>query len=221
MNHSCTGIRTLGIIVGTLLTGVAAAAETEVASVDRSELAEAPAPSPAADNAANAKPTEKEAVAPLAKNSIFAEGLGAGLAYSFNYERMVIDDLGVRAGFSYLSASASAGGSSASSTLLTFPITASYVGVRSGKHALELGGGATLAHSSGSASSLGQSASGSGMTAYGTAMVGYRLHPVDHAGFQFRVGAMALLGKGLGLSDPDPEAFSVLPWGYLSMGASF
>src|SRR4051812_34428244 len=29
-----------------------------------------------------------------APNSIYAEGLGAGLAYSINYERMVLDDLG-------------------------------------------------------------------------------------------------------------------------------
>ena len=51
-------------------------------------------------------------------------------------------------GFSYLSfgASATAGDvtSSASATYLAFPLTASYLGVRSGNHGLELGGGATL-----------------------------------------------------------------------------
>jgi hypothetical protein len=52
-------------------------------------------------------------------------------------------------------------------------------------------------------------------------MVGYRLQPVDHAGFQFRVGLMALAGNGLGLSSPDPKTIGILPWGYLSVGASF
>jgi hypothetical protein len=154
-------------------------------------------------------------------NSIYAEGLGAGLAYSINYERMVIDDLGVRVGVSYLSMSASAGTSSASSSLLSIPITASYIGIRSGKHSLELGAGATVLRSSGSGSSLGVSASGSGMTALGTAMIGYRIHPVDRAGFHFRIGLMALAGNGLGLDTSDPNAFGILPWGYISFGASF
>jgi hypothetical protein len=41
------------------------------------------------------------------------------------------------------------------------------------------------------------------------------------AGTQFRIGLMAMAGKGLGLSTTDPTAFGVLPWGYISMGASF
>src|SRR5689334_20446311 len=72
-------------------------------------------------------------------NSIFAEGLGAGLLYSINYERMVLDDLGVRAGFGYWSvgASATVNGQTAgaSASYLTIPITVSYIGVRSKKHA--------------------------------------------------------------------------------------
>jgi hypothetical protein len=162
----------------------------------------------------------------LAPNSIYAEGLGAGLAYSLNYERMVADEVAVRAGFSYMSfgASVSSGGqtSSASASIMTFPITASYVGVRSGKHALELGGGTTLMSASGSASGIGASSSGSGFGALGNAMVGYRIHPVDGAGFNFRVGAMALMGKGVSLSNTaDPAAFGMIPWFYLSLGASF
>ena len=162
----------------------------------------------------------------LAENSIYAEGLGAGLVYSLNYERMVVDSLGVRAGFSYMSfgASATVNGqtSGASATFMTFPITASYVGVRSGKHALELGGGATLISVSGTANGVGVSSSGSGFGALGTTMVGYRIHPVEGAGFNFRVGAMAILGKGVGLSSTtDPTAFGMMPWFYLSLGASF
>jgi hypothetical protein len=53
-------------------------------------------------------------------------------------------------------------------------------------------------------------------TAFGTTMVGYRLHPVGDAGFMFRVGAMALIGKGLSLSAGDPEKIGVLPWLYRS-----
>lgn len=169
-------------------------------------------------------PKEKDEARP-APNSIYAEGLGAGLLYSINYERRVIDDLGVRIGFSYTSFSASAtagsASSSASSSFITIPVTASYLGVRSGKSALEVGGGMTLVFASGSASGVGVSSSGSGAVPMGVAMVGYRLHPVGGAGFQFRVGVMAIVAKGAGLSSPDPTSIGVLPWGYISFGAGF
>jgi hypothetical protein len=67
----------------------------------------------------------------------------------------------------------------------------------------------------------GASASGSGFAPLGTALVGYRLHPVGRAGFQFRVGGMAMMSKGLSLSASDPAALGVLPWLYLSAGAGF
>lgn len=160
-----------------------------------------------------------------AQNSVYAEGLGAGLAYSINYERVFVDELAVRGGFSYLSVSASAATSSgtaeASATYMTFPITVSYFGLRGRKSSLEVGGGMTLIYASGSASALGVSSSASGVAPVGTLLLGYRLHPVGGAGFQLRVGAMALAAKGFSLSNPDPEAFGVLPWLYLSMGASF
>jgi hypothetical protein len=79
----------------------------------------------------------------------------------------------------------------------------------------------TLMHSSGSGSTIGASASGSGFSPLGTALVGYRLHPRGHAGFQFRVGAMAMMGQGLSLSASNPGSFGVLPWLYLSAGAGF
>jgi hypothetical protein len=52
-------------------------------------------------------------------------------------------------------------------------------------------------------------------------MAGFRLHPIDHAGFNFRVGAMVLGGEGLGLQNPNPSSFGFIPWGYISLGASF
>ena len=154
-----------------------------------------------------------------ANNSFFAELGGPGLLYSVNYERIVENDFGLRVGFSYASFSASAGGASASASLLTVPVIASYLGLRSGNHALELGGGATVVYASGSGSSGPFAGSGSGMMALGTALIGYRRQPVD-GGFMFRVGIEALAGKGLALSNPDPNSFGVLPWMYLSLGFS-
>ena len=73
---------------------------------------------PPAKPTPNEKPAAQDEGDHPAPNSIYLEGLGAGLAYSLNYERRVIDDLGVRVGFSYLSVSAgaSAGGSSSSAS---------------------------------------------------------------------------------------------------------
>jgi hypothetical protein len=141
--------------------------------------------------------------------------------YSVNYERLVIPELAVRLGFSYLSMSASAtsGGTTAtaSASFFTIPITATYVGLRG----LEVGGGMTLFHASGSGSSVGVNAEGSGFAPLGTLLVGYRLHPDNGPGFQFRVGAMAMMGEGLSLSTDNPGGFGVLPWLYLSAGAGF
>jgi hypothetical protein len=162
-------------------------------------------------------------IEPDADNSFFLEGGGPGLLYSINYERRIENDFGLRIGVSYqsFSASASSGGStsSASAAFVTVPVIASYLGIRSGNHILELGAGGTAIYASGSASGTGIAASGSGMTALGTAIIGYRRQPLE-GGFQFRVGLEALMGKGLALSNPDPNAFGVLPWMYLSFGFS-
>ena len=154
-----------------------------------------------------------------ANNSIFIEAGGPGLLYSVNYERVVENDWAVRIGASYTSISASAGSSSASATFMTFPVTARYLGLRSGNHALELGIGGTAVYANGAASGTGIAVSGSGMAALGTAMIGYRRQPVD-GGFMFRIGLEALAGKGLALSNPDPNSFGVLPWVYMSLGFS-
>lgn len=205
---------------------VAAPAMAQDPPADSSGAAAAPKP-PSSDKPRDQQPQEGEDKGNHpAPNSVFAEGLGAGIAYSINYERMVLDELGVRVGLSYVSVSASAGtaGSTASSstTFLMVPITASYTGIRTRHGAgLELGGGTTLLYTSAAASSLGTSTSGSGLTPLVVAMVGFRLQPVDHAGFMFRVGAMALGGEGLGLSSANASQFGFIPWGYISFGASF
>ncbi len=156
-----------------------------------------------------------------ATNSIFLEGGGPGLAYSLNYERIFENDFGLRVGFSYLSISASAGSSTADATMWTVPVLAQYVGLSSGNHSLELGGGATIVGVSGSASSMGLAASGSGTLVLGTAILGYRRQPPS-GGFQFRIGLEALVGKGLSLSESgrNPDQIGVLPWMYMSLGFS-
>jgi hypothetical protein len=178
------------------------------------------------DTATPQAPAKSSEEPKLAPNSIYAEGLGSGIIYSINYERVVIDDLAVRAGFSYwsVSASASAGGQTSSSSVSqwTIPITVSYLGVRSRNKMLELGGGMTLFNQAETVTAGSTSASAGGLTPVGTVLVGYRLHPVEGAGFHFRVGAMAMAGKGMSLSaDHDPSAFGIMPWGYLSLGGSF
>jgi hypothetical protein len=207
------------------LGGIASAeATTAAATATVGEEAPASAASTTAvsDNgsAQSEQPQDSTATSP-AKNAVYLEGLGPGLLYSVNYERLVIDGMAVRVGFSYwsVSASATSGGSTATASagFVTVPVTVSWVGVNH----LELGGGMTLLHASGSGSTVGASASGSGFAPLGTAIVGYRLHPVGGPGFQFRVGGMAMLGKGLSLSASDPTAIGVLPWLYLSAGAGF
>jgi hypothetical protein len=169
---------------------------------------------------------DRDAMVRSALNSIWVEGLGAGLLYSVNYERMVLDDLGARVGFAYYAfgASVSSGEdrSEAKAKFLVFPITASYLGIssESKKHCLELGGGATIIYATAAASGGGMSAEGSGIGGFGQVLTGYRIQPAD-GGFHFRVGLMALFGPGLGFSVDDPSAWGVLPWGYISFGGSF
>jgi len=153
----------------------------------------------------------------LSANSIFVEGLGPGLLYSFNYEHLVVPDCGVRAGLCYSSFSATSGTSTASVDFMTFPITASYLGISGGSHVLELGGGMTLFYASGSAKGVGMSASAPGMGVLGDVIIGYRIHP-RNGGVQFRIGFNGLFGKGLGFDVKDPTANGFLPWFYISLG---
>jgi hypothetical protein len=49
--------------------------------------------------------------------------------------------------------------------------------------------------------------------------MGYRRQPFD-GGLQLRIGIEALVGKGLALSNPDPNKVGILPWMYVSIGFS-
>lgn len=180
-----------------------------------------PSAAPAADTSSPA-PAPEVAVSAEAdresKNSVYLEGLGPAMLWSINYDRLVIDELAVRVGFGYFSFSASAGDVDTSAGFFYFPITASYVGLYSGSHGLEVGGGATVMYATAAASGFGTSAESSGVAAYGTAHVGYRLQPVDY-GFQFRAGLMTLFGPGVNFEGNSD--WGAIPWGYLSLGGSF
>jgi len=174
---------------------------------------------PAADAEANLD-TSRPSEGREAKNAIYLDLLGPGVFYSINYDRVIVDDFSARIGFSYFSAGASVSDSSGTTTesasfsYWSLPITASYLGIGSDTHMLELGAGGAIVSYSGKGvieSDDGSVADDASATTLAlTGLVGYRRQPAD-GGFVFRVGAspMQVLGAGF------------LPWGYLSLGAAF
>jgi hypothetical protein len=102
------------------------------------------------------------------------------------------------------------------------PVTADYVGIRAGSHALELGGGFTGVYASGYAGAPGSSSSPS-TAVVGVAMIGYRFQSQPRPtlpGFHFRVGAEAVVAQREALGQPSASAtdLAVVPWPYLSVG---
>lgn len=152
-----------------------------------------------------------------AKNVVFAELAGNGLAYSVNYERLFDDSgFGLRVGFSYLSVSAGggSGGSSVSvkNTWVTFPILANYY-VGSANHKLQLGLGATLLYVTSEGRSSDVFGSVDGFVPLPTAAIGYRYVPA-HGGFNFGIAFTPLF-------IPGGESRSFLPWPGIGLGAVF
>jgi hypothetical protein len=154
-----------------------------------------------------------------ARNAIYAEGLGAGLVYSINYERSFGDFAG-RVGFGYLSVSSSSSDgqgntASASASFITVPITVSYLGIGSPKNIFELGAGATVIHLGAGGSFVGtdssSTASGSATLVWPHVVAGYRYMPPD-GGFFFKGGVTVFVGA---------PAIPVLPWPYLALGGVF
>lgn len=123
-------------------------------------------------------------------NAVFVEALGPAMVYSVNYERLLLSQVAVRVGF--------APWFWAIDGKLNFaaPITLTYVGLEG----FEAGGGIAFL---------------TDRAPLASALVGYRLHPRGHAGFQFRVGGMVLVGDHL------THFGDVAPWLYLSVGAGF
>lgn len=176
-----------------------------------------------------ALPHAAAAEPPLAPNAVYVEGFGAGLTYSFNYERLVGPDAAVRVGFSYDSLGgvcgystgcAWIGGSpsaldSPSANLVMIPLTASYLGIRHGHHVLEVGAGATLAY----ADRVRRMATATGGFLVGFA--GYRYQP-SRRGVQFRIGASLYVGPGFDrYISQDGLPLPIAAWGYTSVGFAF
>jgi len=191
-----------------------------VVSAGRKLLAEPHDVPVAEETPAPAKPP----VDPAATHTVFAELAGSGLAYSVNYEHRFLDMFGVRAGLSYFGV----GVGDSAFRALWVPVGLSYLGVRSGKHGLDAGLGVTIYAPFVSVAGAGSAAA---VFPMGWVNVGYRYHPLEgHPGFNFRVGAMAFVGaavttSGLGFNlSPGtltPLSTVLLPWGYVSFGASF
>lgn len=126
------------------------------------------ADAPAAPAAQLPEPTVLEP----APNAVFLEALGPAIAYSVNYERILLGQVAVRVGIApWLGATHDA-------VNFAVPITLTYVGL----DRLEAGGGITFLNDRSPMASV---------------LVGYRLHPRGGAGFQFRVGGMVLVGEQL------------------------
>jgi hypothetical protein len=133
-----------------------------------------------------------------ANNSLYLELGGNGAIYSLNYERFLRDDVSLRVGFGYVSlegAKINGGTVTHDVSLLTIPVTASYLGMGSGNHRLELGAGAVFADIAGSSSSDGAEAFGSASGVVGTAVAGYR-YVRPGGGFTFRAAFTPLFGEG-------------------------
>lgn len=135
-----------------------------------------------------------------ARNGLFVELGGNAIIYSLNYERFVTDNAAIRAGFGWIGVTASAtdgySTDTASASFTMIPLTASYLGLRSGNHALELGGGAVIVTVSGSVSNdaSGAEAFGSASGVVGTGIVGWRYAPLN-GGFNFRVAYTPVIGS--------------------------
>ena len=125
-----------------------------------------------------------------ARNGLYAELGGNGGIWSANYERFLTDDLSLRIGASYVSVTDSLG---TNATLATFPLTASWLGMRSGSHALEVGAGVVFASASISTGTFGAKAFGSAVI--GTGILGYRYAPLN-GGFTLRLAFTPLFGNG-------------------------
>lgn len=146
-----------------------------------------------------------------ANNAIFIELGGNAVLYSINYERILPQDVGLRAGFSYLSVSASSGTVGASSNVMSIPLTASYLGLGSGSSKLELGGGVLLARfSEASTTGFGDDIAAGAFVPLATFIAGYRYVP-SGGGFNFKLGFTPAWHPDVGF----------FPWGGMAFGFGF
>ena len=163
------------------------------------------------------------AQAPPAPNSLYAEGLGNGLIYSINYDRLFSNAIGARVGVSYTAPEMV--------SLTTFPVMAYYlIGLGSGGSKLELGLGLTVVlqpeyQATSFVAAPDDKIRGDGVL--GTATMGYRYQRAD-GGFIFRVGFTPFFGtfsheKGFVPYVPTmyEDHFHFVPWAGISLGYGF
>lgn len=144
-------------------------------------------------------------------NTVFLELGGNALFYSLNYERVLPSDVALRAGFGYMSVSATSGTAGGNASVLTIPLTFSYLGVGGGSAKLELGAGATFTRFSASASSgFGDEIEAGAFVPVGTFIAGLRLAPPG-GGFNFKLGFTPFWHPDVGF----------FPWGSLAFGFGF
>lgn len=199
--------------------GVAYAQEADPAAADPAPVAEQAADPMAGDAPMASQDQGMLGSGPMgertAANSVFIDLGGPGFIYSINYERFLMQDMGVRVGLMYFGIGASSGDSSASVSMMAIPILAEYTGVRAGNHALELGIGLDPLHFSAEASSGGTFGGLSGWVVTGTAAVGYRYQD-PAGGFLFRATFTPLF-----IFSPADDGSAFIPWGGVSFGYSF
>ncbi len=157
---------------------------------------------------------------PTAPNSVYLEALGPGLLYSCNYDRLLSESFGVRAGLSYFAPEMT--------SLITVPLSAQYL-IGSGSSKLELGLGISVLfvpeHTALSFMSAPKEKL-RGNSILATVTIGYRYQPAD-GGFLFRAGFTPFFGKFAKDVSPSiyvdvyEDVYRVRPWGGLSLGYAF
>ncbi len=146
-----------------------------------------------------------------ARNAVYWELFGNGGVYSFNYERMLKDDLGLRIGYATWRSPLFWQGGSPPDRYTTVPVTVSYL-LGHGERKLELGGGVTFGRGTlDGSSSLRRSFSFQTVTA----IFGYRSHPPGR-GYLFRAGVTPFYSFDEGEEDAYPD-----PGFTFSVGVSF
>ncbi|HEX4475050.1 MAG TPA: hypothetical protein VH142_08240 [Polyangiaceae bacterium] len=148
-----------------------------------------------------------------ANNSVYLEGLGPGLVYSLNYDRVLGEDFSLRAGLGLVlgEEKSASGEKSIKPLILSIPVMLNYIGSGSRWSMLEVGAGLVLLHVGARVSYIYvQKRDNAETSPVAAALLGYRYQP-PNGGFMFRAGVTAFVGR-----------YGFLPlWPYASAGWSF
>jgi hypothetical protein len=151
-----------------------------------------------------------------AKNTVYVELLGSASTFSLNYERMLLDNVGVRVGGNILSST-----QQPTRLLATIPVFASYfIGAASHRAEFGLGAITNIANSQAWDIRSFTEVEFSGdnriqVYALPTAIIGYRYQPLD-GGFNFRATFTPMFGYS-----QSTQGFVFFPWGGISLGWGF